>query len=238
MTDSRPLDGRTALVTGASRGLGYSISIALAKAGAHVIATARTQGGLEELDDAIRSAGGQATLVPMDLTTPDGIEKLAGAVRERWGKLDILIANAGSLGALMPAAQIPSKVWNEVLAVNLIAPARLIRAFEEMLRASDAGRAVFVTTSPRAMERPYWAPYGASKAGLESLVKSWAGELRDSAVRANLLDPGAIRTTMRARAVPGEDPASLPHPDEIAPVFVELCLPGENRHGEIVRAQG
>lgn len=239
MTSSRPLDGRVALVTGASRGLGYSIALKLAEAGAHVIATARTQGGLEELDDAIRALNGASTLVPLDLTAPDGIEKLADVVAERWGKLDVLVANAGLLGVLTPASQIPSKTWNEVLAVNLIAPARMIRAFEPLLKQSDAGRAVFTTSgvgSRRA--KAYWGAYGASKAGLDNLVQSWAAELTDTPVRANLVNPGATRTRMRAAAVPGEDPMSLPHPDAIAPVFVELCLPGETRNGEIVDAQG
>lgn len=236
MTDTKLLSGRVALVTGASRGLGYATAKALAAQGAHVIATARTRGGLEALDDEISAAGGSATLVPMDLMAPDGIEKLAEAVQGRWGKLDILIANAGSLGKLMPAHQLPSKVWNEVLAVNLVAPARLIRAFEPMLRASDAGRAVFVTTSDGAKTRAYWAAYGASKAGLEALAKSWAAELADSSVRVNLLDPGRMRTAMRTRAVPGENPETVPLPETVTPLLVELASPGETRHGEVVRA--
>lgn len=236
MTDTKSLSGRVALVTGASRGLGYATAKALAAQGAHVIATARTRGGLEALDDEISAAGGSATLVPMDLMTPDGIEKLAEAVQSRWSKLDILIANAGVLGKLMPAHQLPSKVWNETLAVNLVAPARLIRAFEPMLRASDAGRAVFVTTSDAAKTRAYWAAYGASKAGLEALVKSWAAELADSSVRVNLFDPGRLRTAMRTRAVPGENPETVPLPETAAPLLVELSSPGETRHGEVVRA--
>ncbi|MFC4724595.1 SDR family NAD(P)-dependent oxidoreductase [Glycocaulis abyssi] len=236
MTENNSLSGRVALVTGASRGLGYATAKALAAAGAHVIATARTRGGLEALDDEISAAGGSVTLVPMDLMTPDGIEKLAEAVGERWGKLDILVANAGALGKLMPAHQIPSKTWNEVLAVNLVAPARLIRAFEPLLRKSDAGRAVFVTTSDGAKTRAYWAAYGASKAGLEALVKSWAAELAESTVRVNLLDPGRMRTAMRTRAVPGEDPQSVPLPETVTPLIVELSSPAETRHSEVVRA--
>jgi len=238
MTNSRPLEGRVALVTGASRGIGYSVALKLAEAGAHVIATARTQGGLEELDDAIGEAGGSATLVPMDLKSPDGIEKLAEAVGERWGKLDALVVNAGVLGQLTPTAQVQAKIWNEVLGVNLIAPARFIRAFEGLLRKSDAGRAVFTTSgvgSRRA--KGYWAAYAASKAGLDILVQSWAAEIIDSTVRANLVNPGTVRTRMRAKAAPGEDPMSLPHPDDIAPVFVGLCSPEETRHGQIVDAQ-
>ena len=239
MTDTKPLAGRVALVTGASRGLGYAIALKLAEAGAEVIATARTQAGLEELDDAIKAMGGKAALVPLDLNSQDGIEKLAEAVAGRWKKLDIMVANAGALGVLTPAAQLTSKVWNEVLATNLIAPARMIRAFESLLKASDAGRAVFMTSgvgSRRA--KAYWGAYGASKAGLDNLVPSWAQELTDTPLRANLLDPGATRTRMRAKAVPGEDPDTLPTPAEIAPKVVELCLPSETRNGEIVSAQG
>lgn len=237
MTQTRPFEGRVALVTGASRGIGFSVALALASAGAHVIATARTQSGLEDLDDAIYKQGGSATLVPMDMTSADGIEKLAQAVEQRWGKLDILVVNAGVLGMLTPAAQIPAKVWNEVLAVNLLAPARLIRAFEALLKASDAGRAVFTTSGIGSQRsRAYWAAYGASKAGLDALVKSWAMELSGSSVRANLLDPGSVRTRMRAKAVPGEDPQSLPHPDEIAPAFLALCSVDETRTGEIIQA--
>jgi len=239
MTDTASMKGRIALVTGASRGLGYSIALQLAEAGAHVIAVARTQAGLEELDDAIQKAGGACTLVPLDVQSPDGVEKLAEAVQQRWGKLDAMIINAGVLGELTPAAQLTSKIWNEVLAVNLIAPARFIRAFEGLLKQSDAGRAVFTTSgvgSRRA--KAYWAAYGASKSGLDNLVQSWARELDGSPMKVNLVDPGAVRTRMRATAAPGEDPLSLPHPDDIAPVFVSLCNPGETRHGEIVSAQG
>ena len=239
MTDNKPLAGRVALVTGASRGLGYAIALKLAEAGAEVIATARTQAGLEELDDAITAMGGKATLVPLDLNSQDGIEKLAEAVTARWKKLDIMVANAGVLGMLTPASQLTSKVWNEVLATNLIAPARMIRAFEALLKASDAGRAVFVTSgvgSRRA--KAYWGAYGASKAALDNLVQSWAEELDGQPLKVNLFNPGATRTRMRAQAVPGEDPQSLPAPSDIAPKLVELCLPTETRNGVIVDAQG
>jgi NAD(P)-dependent dehydrogenase (short-subunit alcohol dehydrogenase family) len=238
MTDTSPMHGRVALVTGASRGLGYAICKKLAAEGAHVIAVARTQGGLEDLDDEIREMGGACTIVPMDLQTPDGIEKLADIVAERWEKLDALVVNAGVLGLITPTAQLTAKVWNEVMAVNLIAPARFIRAFEPLLKASDAGRAVFTTSgvgSRRA--KAYWAAYGASKAALDNLVMAWAQELENSTVRANLVNPGTVRTRMRAKAAPGEDPKSLPHPDEIAPVFVSLCYPAETRTGEIIDAQ-
>lgn len=239
MTNLPDLSGRITLVTGASRGLGYSIALKFAQAGAHVIATARTQGGLEELDDAIRVLGASATIVPLDLQAPDGIEKLAEAVQQRWAKLDCMVVNAGVLGELTPTSQITAKTWNEVLAVNLLAPARFIRAFEPLLRQSDAGRAVFTTSgvgSRRA--KTFWAAYGASKAGLDNLVQSWAGELADSPHRANLVDPGTVRTRMRAKAAPGEDPMSLPHADDIAPVFVNACSPDETRNGQIISAQG
>ena len=239
MTDIPSMKGRIALVTGASRGLGYSIALKLAEAGAHVIAVARTQAGLEDLDDAITKIGGACTLVPMDVQAPDGIEKLAEAVQQRWGRLDALIVNAGVLGELMPAAQLSSKIWNEVLAVNLVAPARFIRAFEPLLKQSDAGRAVFTTSGVGSRKaKAYWAAYASSKAGLDILVQSWAREIDGASVKVNLVDPGRTRTRMRAQAAPGEDPMSLPHPDEIAPVFVTLCGPEETRHGEIVSAQG
>lgn len=223
-----------ALVTGASRGLGYAVAQDLARRGAHVIATARTQGGLEELDDAIRAEDGSATLVPMDLSQPDGIEKLAEAVSERWKKLDILVSNAGQLGLITPAAQIPAKVWNETMGINLIAPARLIRAFEGLLKQSDAGRAVFVSSSSARSRRAYWAAYAASKSALDALVQSWARELADSPLKVNLVDPGAMRTAMRAKAMPGEDPMSNPAPEDIAPRIADLCAPSETRCGEII----
>ena len=237
MSDQKLLDGRIALVTGASRGIGYAVAKAMAAQGAHIIATARTQGGLEELDDEINALGGQCTLVPMDLTSPDSIEKLADAVAHRWGKLDILVCNAGALGTLQPAHQITSKTWNEVLGVNLIAPARFIKAFEALLRASDAGQAIFTTSAAATHRRAYWATYAASKAGLDALVQSWAHELDETSVRVNLVDPGRTRTKMRASAAPGEDPMTLPHPDEIADVFVQLGRPDNTRHGDIIRSQ-
>ncbi|GGE38161.1 oxidoreductase [Marinicauda pacifica] len=234
MSEKR-LEGRVALVTGASRGIGYAVAKALAAEGAQIIATARTTGALEQLDDEIRSAGGQCTLVPLDLMDPEGIEKLAGVIAERWGKLDILVCNAGVLGQITPAHQITAKTWNEVLGVNTIVPARFIRAFEALLRASDAGRALFTSSGASTSRRAYWAAYSASKAALDALVQSWAKELEDCALTANLVDPGATRTKMRAKAAPGEDPETLPHPDEVAPLFVELALPSETRNGEIVK---
>ena len=230
------LTGRLALVSGASRGIGYAMALELAKAGAHVIATARTQGGLEDLDDAIRKAGGTATLVPMDLMSEDGIEQLGQIVAERWGKLDILFANAGALGELTPAAQVKAKTWQTVIGVNLIAPARMIRAFEGPLLASEAGRAVFVSSNASISRRAFWAPYAASKAGLDALVQSWAEEHANAPnLRINILHPGAMRTIMRAKAFPGEKADTLPHPSVLWPLVSELVSPDCTRHGEIVR---
>lgn len=228
------LTGRIALVTGASRGIGYAMALELAKAGAHVIATARTNGGLEELDDAIRGAGGTATLVPLDLQSEDGIETLGNIVAERWGKLDILLANAGALGVLTPAAQVKAKTWNEVIGVNVMAPARLIRAFEALLLKSDAGRAVFISSSSAQSRRAFWGPYAASKAALDALVQSWAEEHTKNALRINLVYPGAVRTQMRAKAMPGEDPSTLPEPAALWPLLAELVGPDCTSHREII----
>ena len=238
MTDI-DLKGRLALVSGASRGIGYAMALELAKAGAHVIATARTQGGLEELDDKIKAAGGTATLVPMDLLSEDGIEQLGQIINERWGKLDILLANAGALGELTPAAQVKAKQWQTVVGVNLIAPARMIRAFEGPLLASDAGRAVFISSGAAESRRAFWAPYAALKAGLDALVQSWAKEHETQGkLKANVVYPGVMRTIMRAKAFPGEDPKTLPHPSVLWPLISELVSPDCTRHGEIVKYEG
>lgn len=223
-----------ALVTGASRGLGYETALSLAKAGFHIIATARTQGSLEALDDEIRKHGGSTTLVPMNLMAPDGIEKLAEAVQDRWGKLDVLIANAGVLGMIAPAHQLTAKSWNEVLGVNLIAPARLIRAFEPLLRKADHGRAIFITSGASTSRRAFRAEYSASKAGLDALVQCWAKELEDTNLRVNLVNPGIMRTAMRAKYAPGEDPETVPPPSTVAEKIIPLCQPDESRHGEII----
>lgn len=225
---------KTVLVTGASRGIGRAIALSLAKEGAHIIATARTQGGLEDLDDDIREAGGQCTLVPLDQKNPEGIEKLAEIVTERWGKLDILVAAAGVLGELTPAAQASAKTWNEVMAVNVIAPARLIRAFEPLLLKSEAGRAVFLTSGASKSCRAFWAPYAASKSALDALVKSWAAEHEKGNLRINLLNPGPMRTAMRKKAFPGEDPETLPPPEDLVPLALSLVSADTTRHGEWV----
>lgn len=234
MSASLPLDGRIALVTGASRGIGRAAALALAKAGAQVVAVARTSGALEELDDEIRRATGRsATLVPMDISDGEGLDQLGLTLHQRFGKIDILVHAAGVLGVLTPVSHIDQKLWDSVMAVNLTASYRLIRSTERLLKASDAGRAIFLTSGRVARPRAFWGPYGASKAALEALVRTWADELENTTVRAVLLDPGAMRTKMRAEAMPGEDPATLPDPSEIGPLVVELAqadlgLPKEN----------
>ncbi len=236
MTDTGRLTGRVALVTGASRGIGAAVARRFAAEGANVILTARTTAGLEEVDDAIRQSGGAAaTLVPLDLLEPGEVDKLGPAIAERFGRLDILVGNAGVLGTLTPVHQIEPSEWDEVLAVNLTANWRLIRTLDPLLRRSDAGRAMFVSSGV-AGGRAYWGSYAVSKTALEGLVLTWAQETAKTSLRVNLIDPGGVRTTMRATAFPGEDPMTLPTPDEIADVFVELAEPACDRHGELVRA--
>ncbi len=221
---NKPLTDKIALVTGASRGIGRASALALARAGAHVAAVARTQASLEELDDEIKAATGErATLVPMDITEGDGLDQLGLALHQRFGRIDVLVHAAAILGPMTPVAHIEPKHWDRVLAVNLTATYRLIRATEPLLRASQAGRAVFLTTGRVERPRAFWGPYGASKAALENLVRTWADELEQTQVRAILLDPGAMRTRMRAEAMPGEDPLSLPDPSEIGPLIVQLA---------------
>ena len=210
-------------MTGASRGLGRSAAIALAKEGAHIIAMARTEGGLTELDDEIKAVGGSATLVPVDIKDFPAIDRLGAAIFERWKKLDILIGNAGVLGKLTPVSHVDQKVWDEVMAVNVTANYRLIRSMDPLLRQSDAGRAVFVTSGLAHKCWAYWGPYSISKAALEAMVKTYAAEIGTTHVRANCFSPGATRTDMRAKAMPGEDPMSLPHPDEVASQMIAMC---------------
>jgi NAD(P)-dependent dehydrogenase (short-subunit alcohol dehydrogenase family) len=228
-----PLADRIALVTGASRGIGYATALALARAGARIVAVARTVGGLEELDDAIRAAGGAATLVPLDLKDYAGIDRLALALHERFGRLDVLVGNAGILGPLSPLGHVEPAAWEEVMAVNVTANWRLIRALDPLLRRSEAGRAVFVWSAIAAQATAYWGPYAASKAALEVLARTYAAETATTNVRVNLLDPGPIRTRLRAQAFPGEDPMSLQTPDKVADKIVELCLPGLQESGKV-----
>jgi NAD(P)-dependent dehydrogenase (short-subunit alcohol dehydrogenase family) len=228
-----PLAGRIALVTGASRGIGYATALALAKAGAHIVALARTVGGLEELDDAIRCLGGAATLVPLDLKDYAGIDRLALALHERFQRLDALVGNAGILGPLSPLGHVEVAAWDEVMAVNVTANWRLIRAMDPLLRRSDAGRVVFLTSEVAALALAYWGPYAASKAALEVLARTYAAETATTSVRVNIFAPGPVRTRMRAQAMPGEDPMTLEIPDKTAEKIVELCLPGLQESGKL-----
>jgi NAD(P)-dependent dehydrogenase (short-subunit alcohol dehydrogenase family) len=230
---TKPLQDRIALVTGASRGIGHSVALALARAGAHVIAVARTVGGLEELDDEIQKVGGSATLVPLDLKDMDGIARLGGALFDRYKKLDILVGNAGILGPLSPLSHVEPKAFDEVMAVNVTANWQLIRCMEPLLVQSDAGRAVFVTSGASWKGIAYWGPYAISKAALNAMVQTWAAENMTTKLRVNLLTPGPIRTRMRAQAMPGEDPSTLETPDKVAEKIAEMCLPGFTETGKV-----
>jgi NAD(P)-dependent dehydrogenase (short-subunit alcohol dehydrogenase family) len=227
------LTNRIALVTGASRGIGFATALALAKAGAHIIAVARTQGGLEELDDEIREAGSSATLVPLSLTDFDGIARLGAALYERHGKLDILVGNAGVAGTSSPLGHVDLKPWNDMMAVNLTANFQLIRCMEPLLRKSDAGRAVFVTSAAASKANAYLGPYAASKAALDTLVRVWANETTITNIRVNLFDPGPIRTRMRAAVFPGEDPMTLDTPEQAAEFIVPMCAPDWSETGKL-----
>jgi NAD(P)-dependent dehydrogenase (short-subunit alcohol dehydrogenase family) len=220
----KPLQSRIALVTGASRGIGYAVALALGRAGAHVVAVARTVGGLEELDDAIRKDGGTATLVPVDLADLDGLARLGAALNERYGKLDVLVGNAGVLGPASPLGHIEPKQWTDVMTINVTANFQLIRCMEPLLRNSEAGRAVFVSSGAASMARAYIGPYSTSKAALEVLVRTWAAETATTNIRANLFNPGPIRTRMRAALMPGEDPMTLDTPEQVAQFVVPMCL--------------
>jgi NAD(P)-dependent dehydrogenase (short-subunit alcohol dehydrogenase family) len=228
-----PLADRIALVTGASRGIGRATALALARAGAHVVAVARTVGGLEELDDAIRLVGGSATLVPLDLKDTPGIVRLAAALSERYQRLDVLIGNAGILGPLSPLGHVEPKAWDEVLAVNVTANWQLIRALDPLLRRSTGGRVVFVSSGIAARPRAYWGPYAVSKAALEALARTYAAETVSTPVRVNLFNPGPTRTRMRATAMPGEDPAATKPAEPVAEQIVELCLPQLQETGKL-----
>lgn len=228
------LKGRLALVTGASRGIGRAVALALAEAGCHVIVTARSLPGLESLDDEIQALGGTATLLQLDLKKGDKIDQLGPTIYQRWQKLDILVGNAGILGPLSPLAHVTEDGWTQTLEVNLTANWRLIRSLDPLLQRSDAGRAVFVTSGAASGKYAYWGPYATAKAGLETMVKTWSHEIATTNVRANLINPGATRTTMRAKAFPGEDPATLPAPGELVPLFMELVSPACQRNGEVI----
>ena len=232
---TNPLDGRITLVTGASRGIGYAAAKALAAAGSHVVALARTQGGLEALDDEIKSAGGTCSLVPMDLRDFDQIDRLGGLLNERYGRLDGLLCNAGVLGDITPANHVTPKDWMRIIDVNMTAPYRLIRSLDPLLRESESGRAVFVTSSVARAPRAYWSAYAASKAGMETFVQCWAEEIADiTNIRVNLLNPGGTDTQMRAKAMPGEDKSTLPTPYDIAPLILDMLGPDYADHDTLV----
>ena len=231
----KPLAGRIAFVTGASRGIGAAVAIEIARRGAHVVITGRAQGGLEETDDAIRAAGGAATLLPLDLTDGEALDKVGPSLLERFGRLDIMVSNAGALGVLTPVPHILPKDWAEVVGVNLTATWRLIRTCGPLLLVAEAGRAVFVTSAIVLRPIAYWGAYGATKAGLHHLVQTWAEETRTMRLRVNLADPGPVATKLRMGAFPGENRTKLPVPADVAPGIADLCSPSETRHGEMVR---
>lgn len=228
------LDGRIALITGASRGIGRAVAKHFVEHGAQVIVTARTQGALEELDDEIQAMGGQATLVPCDLTDFATIDQIGAAIYERFGKLDVLVGNAGALGTLAPISHIEPKEWQKVLDINLTANWRLIRSLDPLLRASDAGRAIFVTSSVGHQARAFWGTYAVSKAGLEMAAKIYAEETKKTNVLVNILNPGGTRTEMRAEAMPGEDPETVKTPESINHFFLELASPAYDQTGQMI----
>ena len=228
------LDGCVALVTGASRGIGAATAIELGRLGAKVVITARTQGGLEETDDAIRALGGEATILPLDLREGAQIDAIGPSLFQRFGRLDILVHNAGALGKLTPVSHILPDDWADVVGVNLSATWRLIRTCDPLLRQSPAGRAVFVTESRAREPRAYWGAMGATKAGMDHLVQTWAQEIVTTNLRVNLFDPGPVATRMRSNAFPGEDRTTLAPPEAVAPALAALCLPTEQRNGALV----
>jgi NAD(P)-dependent dehydrogenase (short-subunit alcohol dehydrogenase family) len=236
-SSERCLDGKIALITGASRGVGAAVAERFAREGAHIVLAARTVGGLEEVDDKVRAAGGSATLVPVDLRDVIKIDELAAALFDRYGRLDVLVGNAAEFGVFSPLAHIDPATWAEVMDLNLTANWRLIRAMDPLLRTAPAGRAMFVTSGVVRRASAYWGPYAVSKAGLEMLVKIYAGEIATTRVRANLIDPGVVRTRLRARAFPGEDPSRLPPPESVTEAFLALASTECTRNGEVVMVE-
>jgi len=236
VNDPSRVASRVALVTGASRGIGAAVAVELARRGAHVVITARTQGALEEVDDAIRATGGTATLLPLDLRDETALDTLGPSLFERFRRLDALVCNAATLGRLTPAPHILPGDWADVVAVNLTAAWRLIRGCGPLLAVAPAGRAVFLTDAVAARPVAYWGVYGATKAGMRHLALSWAEETRTSNLRVNLFDPGIVGTRLRAAAMPGEAREGLARPEDVAGEIADLCGEGETRHGEVVGA--
>jgi NAD(P)-dependent dehydrogenase (short-subunit alcohol dehydrogenase family) len=234
---ARRLKDRIALITGASRGLGRALALAFAREGAHVLLLARSLSTLGRVDDEVRTAGGKASLVPLDLTDGPAIDALGPSLYERYGRLDVLIGNAAILGALSPLPHIASTHWDRVFAVNVTANWRLIRTLDPLFRRSDAARVIFLTSSVARSCRPYWAPYSVSKAALEALAKTYANETTETPIKVNLVDPGAMATRMRAEAYPGEDPATLPKPEALTEIFVRLAMAEADSSGEIFAAE-
>ena len=232
MTPPQDFTGKIALVTGASRGLGAAIALQLAKHGAHVLLLARSKKRLEKLDDEIRAGGGQATLILADLRKSSDLDALGPAIAERFGRLDILVGNAAILGPLMPVAHYPPDLWDDIFQTNTHANYRLLRSLDPLLRLSDSGRALFLTSSVATVPRAFWGAYAASKAALISLVGTYAAETAQTNIRANCIDPGRMRTEMRASAFPGEDPDILPAPEDVAEKLMQLLSPGHNGTGE------
>jgi len=233
------LQDRVALITGASRGIGAAVALRFAAEGAHVVLVARTRGGLEDIDDRIRKEHGDdraPTLLELDLKNLDQVDMIGPTIAERFGRLDIVVGNAGLLGEMTPMNHIEADVWSDVIDVNLNANWRLIRTTDPLLRVSDAGRAIYVTSGAAQGKRPYWGAYAVSKAALEMMVTCWAAETEQTNLKINLIDPGATRTSMRVEAYPGEDPASVKSPEELTGYFVDLAAPECTSHGEVIRA--
>ena len=229
----KPLANRTAVITGASRGIGRAAALAYAAAGAHIIAVARTQGALEELDDEIQALGGSATLVPVNLTDMEALDRLGGAIHERWGKLDIFLGNGAVLGPITPLGHVTPKAWDEVIAVNVTANWRLIRSLDPLLRASDAGRAILLSSGASWKCNAYWGPYSVSKAAIDALGRTYAAETATTPVKVMLVNPGPLRTRMRAAAMPGEDPLTLKTPEDLAPHLLRLASPEWTETGKL-----
>lgn len=227
------LSGRVALVTGASRGIGAAVAKAYAAAGAHVILTARTTGALEEVDDAIRATGGSATIMPLNLLDLDKVDVMGPALAEKFGRLDIFVGNAAMLGSLTPLGHVDAKEWQRVMDLNVNANFRLLRTLDPLLRASDAGRVIMVSSSAAQSARAYWGAYATSKAALEAMTKVYAAEVATTPLKVNIVDPGATRTAMRAKAFPGEDPSHPKDPAETVPLFLVLASPACSSHGQV-----